>query len=209
MENNIKKIKSFIFNKKNIIIGISIILVIVLIFVFLLIFKDNTLSMDKFINNKKLEKTNKITLIHNEYSFIASKYNLGGKALYESKEDIYLGELKGKILYIRGNVNANIYQVKYNVDNFHKEIPILIQINQYMTSFEEESRTSLKFPVDLKYSDEKLSAESKYPFKLTTEEYIYKENIEYTRTYKYNNVLYDFNYYIEDNYFVCEVVRIL
>ncbi len=189
-------------NKTLIIIGIALAIPLIIV-LFIVIFKSSNVM--KVINVKDISKikANELT----EY-VIDDKYYVDNIKVYEARDSYKLGNLNGKLLLLKGKkFRANIFQSFYVTTNGIEGIPILVQIDQYMNSFINNSLDSLGIDSDYEYVYE-LTGESKYSFPISLEESIYKERRTYTRNYVIDNKNYDMNFYMDDDTLVCELVRI-
>lgn len=199
-----KSIKN-ILNKRNIII-LSITIIVIVIF-FLFLGKNNNSSTYKYLNNININKDTSFQFKNDINSRIAGKYNISNDKIFISKKDVYLNSIKGKMIYVRDNsIKANIFQTYVDIKEEIEGVPILIIMSQYMESFENNSLIDLNISSDIKIK-ESFYGDRKFKFKLTPEESILKENREYTKSFNYDGVKYDINYYIYGDNLVCELVR--
>lgn len=160
--------------------------------------------------------------IKKDSNVIASKYKLGKYKTYETVKETEFGETKGKVLFIRtDDMNANIYQTKKKIVKGKEDNPELNQINEYMRLFKQSTMMNLEISEETEPKVEKLYGKSQYGFPIPTEESIYVEKRLYSLTYEVeeDNIYshkednstkmqtYDLNFYMNGEYFVCELVR--
>ena len=197
-------IKKFL-NKKNILILITIVIIIILFLVlYFSILKNNYLK--RLMNTNDIDNLKIANLITNDNNVIASKYVFNNYTLKQTSEAVELNDLEGHVLYLRSDkTDANIYQVKkYMKDT---KDPIIIEIDQSIKLFENDILETFKIK-DKDFINDKIYGKIKTE-NVRIEENIFKDLVQYTRTYKSDNVIYDFNYYMIDDYLYCEFVKIL
>ena len=195
--------------KKRIIIGV-IILVIILLIIGLIIF-------NRKVNNEQ-EKLQRIDLselleieniescgyeIEKTEEKISTKY-ITGRNMYEVKANVQAGEIEGKIIYVRGTENLNIYKVE-NALNKYKDVTR--QIQNIMQEFETVCEGYMEITKGEYKETEQLYGESTESFERPVEESIYYEERLYSKTYKSGENEYDVNFYREDNKIICEFVN--
>lgn len=193
------------FTRRNIII-MSIVLIIVILFC-VFFSRDSNRSMSYYLNNKNLNKISKLKFTNKSNSIIASKYSIDTNKIFFSGENIMLKDIEGNMLYIReSNFKANIFQSYLDIQKKIEGIPTLIVMSQYMDSFERDCLRELKIPDNIEMN-ENYYGMKKFKFKLTPEESILKEGREYSKSFKYNDAKYEFNYYLNGDFLACEFVR--
>ena len=135
---------------------------------------------------------------------ISSKY-ITGRNRFEVKVNVQVGEIKGKVIYVRGTQNLNIYKTEYTLSKYgdkNTEVSGIIQ------TFEETCKSYMG--IDETYQEtEQLYGESTESFARPIEESIYNEGRLYSKTYKSEENTYDINFYRQDNQIVCELVKVL
>ena len=206
-KNNIKK-KLLSFYKKNnkiIIISVSILIIISVLTVMNLISSKQEVQMDKIIDKRNytnVKKSNKT---------ISEVYGLEDYKIYETNKIVVLGNLKGKILFLRNKeMNANIYQAKVKIEAKKQAEgdPLLVQVDKNMQELKDEFYKYAGINYNTLPNTEKLNSKSKDEIPLTEEIYIEKRN--YCATYIVDNgEKYDINYYMDDDYLVLELVKFL
>lgn len=198
--------------KKKIIIGVGIatILIILLIFIITSINKKSKeqdkkiekIDLSEVINIKDIE-TLKYNLQETEEE-ISSKYQ-AWKSKKEIKAIIEAGETKGKIIYIRGTENINIYKTEYELNKYEDKT---IKINEIMEKFELICKGYME-GIEEYEETEWLYGENKADFELPLEESIYNEGRLYSKTYKNVENEYNINFYRKDNKIICEFAHII
>ena len=195
-----KELKNFYKkNKRYIYIGLVVFLICILNLIF---YKPKTMFY-KLMNFKDIDglKTTEV----GEYSFLES-YDVHGK-INKLQNSVVLGNYIGDIYYVRGKNNLNIYQVKINTEENLDGVPVLQQIKDNMSAFEEEINKN--YDNKLINTSDELIGESNYKYDLPIEESIYKDNRVYRKTYELKGVIYHINYYMEDEYLVCELIKFI
>lgn len=198
--------------KKNkyIIIGIIIAILICMAIVFIVNSKKETepIKMEEvigIINYKKLNtKKSKCT--------IYKKYNLEKYTMRESKNDIIMHGINGKLLFLRSKkMNANIFQIKKKIVVLDENgTPALSQVSENINYLKSEALSYIGLEYNAKPIEETLSGKSNSEYKLPLRESIYIEKREYSATYTgANGDKYDINFYMDGDYLVCELVKFL
>lgn len=150
---------------------------------------------------------------------VASRYDIKNSNVKESKKDMYFGDLKGKVLFVRGkNNNMNVFQGIYNIEKKDEDDqPSLMKVNDYINNYKSAFYSFANISSDTKPVEEKLYGESKYWFKIPVEESVYVEKRLYSLSYKVNiddvddgdkELVYELNFYMKGKELVCELVRI-
>ena len=178
-------------------ICVPIIIVIALLIIILINRKPSIYKYMKVENIKKVD-----TIKINDYSFL-DKYNIEGE-VNKLEKDIVVGNYIGSIYYIRNNNNYNIYQIKIDTSNNDKNIPILVQIKETINDIDKSIINSFK---NIVFIEDKLEGKSNYKFNLSIEESIFKDNRNYVKIYKDKDIEYHINYYMNNGYLVCELVK--
>ena len=194
--------KKELIEKYGIFIIISIISSILIVFVAKKIINGDTLFY-RLINQEVFKKSS-VTNI-DEYTFL-ERYDVH-EGVSQYKKIVKLDKLNGNLYYIRGNNNLNIYRVGLDTTNNDKNTPILEQIVETMEYF--ESKIQDNFKNKLVYSNEEITNNSDLKINIPVEEKIYKEKEIYTKIYIIESSIYHINYYMDDSYFICELVKIL
>ncbi len=181
-------------NKKLIIIiGILILLIIVIVLIVLLnkkVYFEDLIMKDKYNHSKLVE----------DYKFADSLKEIKGD-VYLYKKDVYLDSEPGKMYYVRGIDNANIYVFKKNASLFDSGIPILVQIKEYINYIDQIIIDKLNIEIS--------SIDEEYDKTKPIEESIYNDNgLYYKRIYTDNNIYY-INYYYDGSDIVIEIARFL
>ena len=189
---------------------ISIIIIILIVVTILLIHSNNDnvgniTNFSDIIDNTKYDE--KEVILSNNTIF--DKYDISSGSIREFNDTVKFGQYDGKMLYVRSDkMNANVFQIKNRIavtnDN---HAPLLAQVDTYLTIFKNQALKYLKLNKDSKPIEEKISGDTKSNLPLV--EQIYIEKRTYSLTYKVDNVLYDINFYMNDDNFVCEIVRFL
>ena len=196
--------------KKQLVLIIVVILLLLTAFVVYKLVINKEALFKNIINVNDISELKRVEIVENNEIKIASKYKIESNKIYETKETIKLDDIEGKIIFVRGEtLNANIYQVEFAENKNIEDIPLLVQIDQYMKSFTDKVFRELKIPYNLVLSEENIYGKVVYKFDIPIEEKIYKYKLLYSKTYIYNNIKYDFNYYMNDNKLICESVKIL
>ena len=134
---------------------------------------------------------------------IATKY-VTGNNMYKLKAIVKMKETTGKMIYVRGVDNINVYQIEYDINKYGDKN---IQVNGIMQTFEESCKNYMG--IEEYKETEQLYGESNSEFELPVEESIYNEGRLYSKTYKSEKNTYDINFYRQDNKIICEFVKIL
>ncbi len=204
-------------NNKKIYITIAIIIAVLLIFIIILKInsknRNNTAVLPSIdfsevfeledIKNKKYD----IKKANNEK--IAIKYN--AVETYILNANVELNGRKGKMIYVRDiNNKMNIYQTKYRID----DLDYANGINKYIANFLENASTIIGID-QLQIEDGIIFGEENKPQYL--EESIYTDKKLYTFHHEEQNgstdnqdkKKYDINFYMNENYLMCEIVVLL
>ena len=134
---------------------------------------------------------------------IATKY-VTGNNMYKLKAIVKMKETTGKMIYVRGADNINLYQIEYDINKYEDKN---IQVSGIMQTFEESCKNYMG--IEEYKETEQLYGESNSEFELPVEESIYNEGRLYSKTYKSEKNTYDINFYRQDNKIICEFVKIL
>ncbi len=135
---------------------------------------------------------------------IATKY-VTGNNMYKLKAIVKMKETTGKMIYVRGVDNINLYQIEYDINKYEDKN---IQVSGIMQTFEEICKNYMG--IEEKYKEiEQLYGESNSEFELPVEESIYNEGRLYSKTYKGEENTYDINFYRQDDKIICEFVKVL
>ena len=134
---------------------------------------------------------------------IATKY-VTGNNMYKLKAIVKMKETTGKMIYVRGVDNINVYQIEYDINKYGDKN---IQVSGIMQTFEESCKNYMG--IEEYKETEQLYGESNSEFELPVEESIYNEGRLYSKTYKSEKNTYDINFYRQDNKIICEFVKIL
>lgn len=204
-------------NNKKIYITIAIIIAVLLMFIIILKInsknRNNTAVLTSIdfsevfeledIKNKKYD----IKKANNEK--IAIKYN--AVETYILNANVELNGRKGKMIYVRDiNNKMNIYQTKYRID----DLDYANGINKYIANFLENASTIIGID-QLQIEDGIIFGEENKPQYL--EESIYTDKKLYTFHHEEQNgstdnqdkKKYDINFYMNENYLMCEIVVLL
>ena len=191
-EEFIKKYGLFIF--------LCIVVVIICAFV---IDKNVKPNFSKLMNKENIRFTK--TIKTNDYSFL-DRFDVNG-TIYKYNDSVIVNGYKGYIYYVRGNNNLNIYQVRIDTIQNDPNVPIIAQIKESMDKLEKGMVDS--FNNKLVLSNEEFDRESEYKFDTSVEEKIYNEKMIYTKFFEDSNERYNINYYMENDYLVCEMVKFI
>lgn len=143
---------------------------------------------------------------------ISAKYT--AKEKYVINADVEFNERKGKMIYVRDtNSKMNIYKTKYRID----ELDYTNTINKYMNEFLNSASSFIGGEI-LRVEDGMVYGENASTEYI--EERIFKDRKLYTIHYEEDNgsnsdialsdkKKYDINFYMEDKYLMCELVKIL
>ena len=134
---------------------------------------------------------------------IATKY-VTGNNIYKLKATVKMQETTGKMIYVRGVDNINVYQTEYDINKYGDKNT---QVSGIMQTFEEGCKMYMGIEEEYKET-EQLYGESNAEFELPVEESIYNEGRLYSKTYKSEENTYDINFYKKDDKIICEFVRI-
>ena len=146
----------------------------------------------------KIEKSNNVK--------VAEKYTATNE--YKLDANVEFGERTGEIIYLRESYSkVNIFQTKYRIDEIGD---ISTQIENYIEIFKQTSYTYLGIS-DQKDINEILYGKDTTDVTLSIGESIYNEKRLYSITYKDTEIEvknYDINFYRNENYLVCELVKV-
>ena len=205
----IKKIINLIKKHKYITIGIVVFLIIIIILILVLTRNKEPIPMEEIINVENYKEVK----VKRSKKTISSKYKLKKHKTFETKDDIELNSLIGKILFVRSkNFNANVFQTtrKIETEKGKQELPILMQVDQNIEYLKIGLLQYLGLDTKTLPLRETLTGNSKSNFPIPIGESIYKEKREYSGTYlTLNQEEYDINFYMKDDYLVCELVNFL
>ena len=200
--------------KKKIIVG-AIIIGIILIIVIIFLNRTNS----KKQNEGETETTEEVELsevleIENIEKIkyekektkeeIATKY-ITGNNMYKLKATVKMQETTGKMIYLRGVDNINVYQTEYDINKYGDKNT---QVSGIMQTFEENCKMYMGIEEEYKET-EQLYGEDNAEFELPVEESIYNEGRLYSKTYKSEESTYDINFYRKDDKIICEFVKVL
>ena len=135
---------------------------------------------------------------------IATKY-ITGNNMYKLKATVKMQETTGKMIYLRGVDNINVYQTEYDINKYGDKNT---QVSGIMQTFEESCKMYMGIEEEYKET-EQLYGESNAEFELPVEESIYNEGRLYSKTYKSEESTYDINFYRKDDKIICEFVKVL
>ena len=135
---------------------------------------------------------------------IATKY-VTGNNMYKLKATVKMQETTGKMIYVRGVDNINVYQTEYDINKYGDKNT---QVSGIMQTFEEGCKMYMGIEEEYKET-EQLYGESNAEFELPVEESIYNEGRLYSKTYKSEESTYDINFYRKDDKIICEFVKVL
>ena len=135
---------------------------------------------------------------------IATKY-ITGNNMYKLKATVKMQETTGKMIYVRGVDNINVYQTEYDINKYGDKNT---QVSGIMQTFEENCKMYMGIEEEYKET-EQLYGESNAEFELPVEESIYNEGRLYSKTYKSEESTYDINFYRKDDKIICEFVKVL
>ena len=199
------KILNIIKKYKYIIIGISILLIIILL-IFFLTRKSEPIPLEKVFSTTNFKDVR----VKKSNRKISEKYELKKYKIYETRKDIKLNDLIGKVLFVRSKeFNANIFQTRKEITK-EAELPILMQVESEMEYLKQGALNYLKLDSNTLPISESLTGISKYDFPMPTRESVYTEKRHYTSTYiDTNGEKYDINFYMDNEYLVCELVKFI
>ena len=186
-------------NKLYIYICLIVIIFIALIIILLCNRKPSLYKYMKVNNIKKVDVT-KVS----DYSFL-DKYNINNN-VYIYNKDINISNYTGNIYYVRDKKNYNIYRIKIDTSNNNKDVPILVQIKETMNDIEKELLNVFK---NIKFEEELLEGKDDNKIKISIEENIFKYNKNYVKIYKDKDIEYHINYYMNEKFFVCELIKLI
>ena len=135
---------------------------------------------------------------------IATKY-VTGNNMYKLKATVKMQETTGKMIYVRGVDNINVYQTEYEINKYGDKNT---QVSGIMQTFEENCKMYMGIEEEYKET-EQLYGEDNAEFELPVEESIYNEGRLYSKTYKSEESTYDINFYRKDDKIICEFVKVL
>lgn len=135
---------------------------------------------------------------------IATKY-ITGNNMYKLKATVKMQETTGKMIYLRGVDNINVYQTEYDINKYGDKNT---QVSGIIQTFEEICKNYMGIGEEYKET-EQLYGESNAEFELPVEESIYNEGRLYSKTYKSEESTYDINFYRKDDKIICEFVKVL
>ena len=135
---------------------------------------------------------------------IATKY-VTGNNIYKLKATVKMQETTGKMIYVRGVDNINVYQTEYDINKYGDKNT---QVSGIIQTFEEICKNYMGIEEEYKET-EQLYGESNAEFELPVEESIYNEGRLYSKTYKSEESTYDINFYRKDDKIICEFVKVL
>lgn len=193
--------------KKIIFIGIVLILVILIVVILNNINKKEntkiieTVNLAELINEKEIEKL----AYEKEESKekISSKY-ITNQNKYEIKAKVMAEEIEGKMIYIRGTQNLNVYKTTYTLNRYKDKTT---EISNIIQEFEMTCERYMEITNNKYEKTEQLYGESTVDYKRPIEESIYFEKRLYSKTYQSEENKYDINFYREDNKIICEFVH--
>ena len=200
--------------KKKIIIGASIAGIVLLLVILIVIISNNNKTAE---NTETLENADLSQLIdvdnietisyetEKTEEEISTKY-ITGRNTYEVKANVQAGETEGKMIYVRGTQNLNIYKVEYTLNKYKDTTT---QVQNIMQEFETMCEGYMEITEEEYTETEQLYGESTESFERPLEESIYYEERLYSKTYKSEENTYDINFYRQDNKIICEFVKTL
>lgn len=204
-------------NNKKIYITIAIIIAVLLMFIIILKInsknRNNTAVLPSIDFSEVFElediKNTKYDIKKANNEKIAIKYN--AVETYILNANVELNGRKGKMIYVRDiNNKMNIYQTKYRID----DLDYANGINKYIANFLENASTIIGID-QLQIEDGIIFGEENKPQYL--EESIYTDKKLYTfhhdeqngSTDNQDKKKYDINFYMNENYLMCEIVVLL
>ena len=204
-------------NNKKIYITIAIIIAVLLMFIIILKInsknRNNTAVLPSIDFSEVFElediKNTKYDIKKANNEKIAIKYN--AVETYILNANVELNGRKGKMIYVRDiNNKMNIYQTKYRID----DLDYANGINKYIANFLENASTIIGID-QLQIEDGIIFGEENKPQYL--EESIYTDKKLYTFHHEEQNgstdnqdkKKYDINFYMNENYLMCEIVVLL
>ncbi len=198
--------------KKKIIIGASIAGIVLLLAILIIVIVNNKKTegdTEKLENVELSEIINKEDIENLPYEIektkedISSKYVTGAN-MYELNAIVNMQGTTGKMIYVRGTENLNVYKTQYTLDKYGDKNT---QINGIIQTFEEVCKNYMIIDEEYKETD-MLYGESSEELELPIEESIYNEERLYSKTYKSEENEYDINFWRQDNKIICEFVKI-
>ena len=211
--------------KKYIIIIIVVLILIILLISGYFIFNKNTSNKDNINNNIRVSEVIDIDDIDNNdielketNTSISSNYKVKEYKLMEIDKDIQLGSISdsiefgkviGRILYLRSEeLNANIFQTSYEID-INSDMSPLIQVLVHLDIFKDKALEEIKLSSNAKPLKENVYGIDKWDKSIPIEEIIYNNKGLYVLTYEKESTTYEINFYMKDDNFICELVKIL
>ena len=197
-------------NKKVVIVVTSIVIFLLLLVTILIVKNVNeeetkqeeNIELSEVINIEDIENLSYETKETEEE--ISSKY-IAVRNKYEVNAQIMLGEITGKMIFVRGANNINVYKVEYTLDKYGDKNS---QTSGIIKGFEESCINYIG--IDETYEEtEELYGESNAEFEIPIEESIYNEGRLYSKIYKNEENEYNINFYRKENKIICEFVKVL
>ena len=197
---------------KKIILETIIFAIIVIIVILLIVFtkKENNeqetipiVQLSELLEIRNLEDVKYKTEKTEEE--ISSKY-VAETQKYKVKANVIVEETKGKMIYIRGVNNLNIYKTEYDIIKYSDKN---IRINQIMQEFETICKNYMQGAEEYKETETIYGENEEQEGRLPVEESIYNKGRLYSKTYKNEENEYDINFYRKDKKIICEFVKIL
>ncbi len=208
--------------KKKSIIIIILLLCIISIFALIKVIKynENGVDLNKVFDIQNIEES-EFETYRSKSEGIATIYNSlltnnEGKELIVLKQKVSLDGTTGKMLYARDNTyknQLNVYQVKYNVKDFH-------EVNEKIEQFIKMSRKFLNIADDTKSKNNLYNVQERED-NTSAGEYIYSYGAICSNVFEYqddnkgqNNESentqtddkYNINFYMERESLICELV---
>ena len=184
---------------------------------------DDVVDLGDLINDVDNKINNNEIKLSNSSEAISSHYGVNS-GIKEASVGVKIGDYTTKLLVVRTDkMTADIYKGTFLLKEYQEDVDgsesPLQQIGNYMETFRRE--ISFRLGNDSKLITENLSGKSQYTFPIPTEESIYVEKRDYTSSYEVEDVFnrfdpeneestkikYDLNFYLRDNYLICELVR--
>lgn len=197
---------------KKIILETIIFAIIVIIVILLIVFtkKENNeqetipiVQLSELLEIRNLEDVKYKTEKTEEE--ISSKY-VAETQKYKVKANVIAEETKGKMIYIRGVNNLNIYITEYDIIRYSDKNT---RINQIMQEFETICKNYMQGAEEYKETETIYGENEEQEGRLPVEESIYNKGRLYSKTYKNEENEYDINFYRKDKKIICEFVKIL
>ena len=197
---------------KKIILETIIFAIIVIIVILLIVFtkKENNeqetipiVQLSELLEIRNLEDVKYKTEKTEEE--ISSKY-VAETQKYKVKANVIVEETKGKMIYIRGVNNLNIYKTEYDIIKYSDKNT---RINQIMQEFETICKNYMQGAEEYKETETIYGENEEQEGRLPVEESIYNKGRLYSKTYKNEENEYDINFYRKDKKIICEFVKIL